>query len=149
MVVPDIAQAIQDDWYFQMYYDLLPIWGFIGTVKKILKPGTTEFQQYLYTHMHFDIHYNDDRVIEIVIAPQGEDNGVVDVSEGTMPAGQKMAVEFTYSATWHSTKLPFSKRLEHYDRHRRDPIHLEVRSTAAPVASLSKQAVACKYSLRK
>ena len=27
------AQAVSDDFYFQMYYDNLPIWGFIG------KPG--------------------------------------------------------------------------------------------------------------
>jgi hypothetical protein len=25
-------QAVRDDWYFQMYYDDLPVWGFIGKV---------------------------------------------------------------------------------------------------------------------
>jgi hypothetical protein len=25
-------QAVMDDWYFQMYYDDLPVWGFIGKV---------------------------------------------------------------------------------------------------------------------
>ena len=24
------SQAVSDDFYFQMYYDNLPIWGFIG-----------------------------------------------------------------------------------------------------------------------
>jgi hypothetical protein len=26
-------QAVMDDWYFQMYYDDLPVWGFIGKVR--------------------------------------------------------------------------------------------------------------------
>lgn len=25
-------QAVSDDFYFQMYYDNLPIWGFIGVL---------------------------------------------------------------------------------------------------------------------
>jgi hypothetical protein len=27
-----MPQAVRDDWYFQMYYDNLPVWGFIGKV---------------------------------------------------------------------------------------------------------------------
>ena len=49
----------------QMYYDDLPIWGFIGKVEKILHPGDrTEYKYYLFTHIHFDILYNGKRVIE-------------------------------------------------------------------------------------
>ncbi len=48
-----------------MYYDDLPIWGFIGKVEKILHPGDrTEYKYYLFTHIHFDILYNGKRVIE-------------------------------------------------------------------------------------
>jgi len=32
-------KAVKDDYYFQMYYDDLPLWGFIGKVEKILRPG--------------------------------------------------------------------------------------------------------------
>lgn len=51
-----------------MYYDDLPIWGFIGKIEKILKPGTPELRYYLFTHVHFDIAYNDDRVVEINVS---------------------------------------------------------------------------------
>jgi len=27
---------VRDDWYFQMYYDNLPVWGFVGKVEKII-----------------------------------------------------------------------------------------------------------------
>lgn len=30
------SQAVKDDWYFQMYYDNLPVWGFVGKVEKII-----------------------------------------------------------------------------------------------------------------
>ena len=36
-------KAVEEDYYFQMYYDDLPIWGFIGKIEKILKPGTFLF----------------------------------------------------------------------------------------------------------
>ena len=36
---------MKDDYYFQMYYDDLPIWGFIGKIEKILKPGQPEMRQ--------------------------------------------------------------------------------------------------------
>lgn len=53
-----------------MFYDDLPIWGFIGKVEKILHPGDrTEFKYYLFTHIHFDILYNGNRVIEVGPTP--------------------------------------------------------------------------------
>ena len=48
-----------------MFFDDLPIWGFIGKVEKLMHAGEKpELRYYLFTHIHFDIHYNDDRVIE-------------------------------------------------------------------------------------
>ncbi len=56
----------------QMFFDDLPIWGFIGKVEKLLRPGEKpELRFYLFTHIHFDIHYNEDRVIEARGAPGG------------------------------------------------------------------------------
>lgn len=37
-------QAVEDDWYFQMYYDDLPVWGFIGKTEKIIKNQKSEFR---------------------------------------------------------------------------------------------------------
>ena len=48
-----------------MFFDDLPIWGFIGKVEKLMHAGEKpELRYYLFTHIHFDIHYNGDRVIE-------------------------------------------------------------------------------------
>lgn len=34
-----LRKAVKEDYYFQMYYDDLPIWGFIGKVKITLALG--------------------------------------------------------------------------------------------------------------
>jgi hypothetical protein len=63
---PGLLQAVKDDWYFQMYYDDLPVWGFIGKVEKIIqKSGAAEYKYYVFTHVDFDIKYQGDRVVEI------------------------------------------------------------------------------------
>lgn len=48
-----------------MFYDDLPIWGFIG---KIAKEATGAMNYLLYRHVHFDIHYNKDKVVEINVS---------------------------------------------------------------------------------
>ena len=51
-----------------MFYDDLPIWGFIGKLEKLMKSSGNEYKYFMFTHMHFDISYNDDRVIEINVS---------------------------------------------------------------------------------
>lgn len=48
---PAPPQAVKEDYYFQMFYDDLPIWGFVGKIDKVVQPqGTTENRYYLFTH---------------------------------------------------------------------------------------------------
>lgn len=124
--VAAFRRAVKEDWYFQMYYDFLPIWGFIGKVEKILNPGGTDFRYCLFTHMHFDIHYNGDNVVEVNVAT--DPSHCVDVSEDTLGEGSGAAleVEFTYSAKWQESHISFAKRLERYEKVPRNPIHLEI-----------------------
>ena len=61
-------KAVEEDYYFQMYYDDLPIWGFVGKIEKILKPNAPEMRYYLFTHVHFDVAYNGDKVVEINVS---------------------------------------------------------------------------------
>ena len=51
---------------WQMYYDDLPVWGFIGKVEKVVKTGARKY--FLFTHFHFEISYNGDEVIEINVS---------------------------------------------------------------------------------
>ena len=41
-------KAVRDDWYFQMYYDDLPIWGFVGKIEKVIpKAGDPLYKYYM------------------------------------------------------------------------------------------------------
>lgn len=44
-----------------MFYDDLPVWGFIGKVEKIVQQKT--FKYFLFTHFHFDLSYNDNKCV--------------------------------------------------------------------------------------
>lgn len=39
-----LLQAVQDDWYIQMYYDDLPLWGFVGKTEKIIAKGESQYK---------------------------------------------------------------------------------------------------------
>ena len=86
-------KAVEEDYYFQMFYDDLPIWGFVGKIEKILKPNANaEMRYYLFTHVHFDVSYNGDKVVEINVST--DPLRTVDITDDA-GAGEK-TVEFSY-----------------------------------------------------
>lgn len=117
-------QAVKDDWYYQMYYDDLPVWSFVGHVEKEFKAGSAaEFKYYLFTHVNFHIKYNEDRVIEINV--ETDPSLSVDISESVKTA---ITAKFTYSVKWIPTPTTFERRLQRYEKFPLDPVHLEVGS---------------------
>jgi len=117
--VVKFRNAVAKDYYFQMYYDDLPLWGFIGKVEKGGKDDPSEWKYYLYRHIIFDILYNNDRVIEINV--HTDQSALVDLTED-----KETSVEFLYSAKWKETPTPFEKRMEKYSSSSNMPHHLEV-----------------------
>ncbi|CAI9272127.1 unnamed protein product [Lactuca saligna] len=110
--------AVAKDYYFQMYYDDLPFWGFLGKVEKD-KNDPSEERYYLFKHLHFEIHYNKDRVIEI--NAKADPNAVVDLTED-----KEVEVEFMYTVRWKETNIPFENRMEKYSQSSSQPHHLEI-----------------------
>lgn len=110
--VEKFRAAIKDDYYFQMYYDDLPIWGFVGKYEDDGKYA-------LYTHAQFEISYNGDRVIEIKVTP--DPKYTKDITED-----KEQEVEFTYSAKWVKVDIPFERRMEKYIENSIAPQHLEI-----------------------
>ena len=117
--VAKFRDAVSKDYYFQMYYDDLPIWGFVGKVDKEGKLDLSEYKYYLYRHIHFDILYNKDRVIEINV--RTDPNSMVDITED-----KDVEVEFMYSVKWKETDIPFEKRMDKYSQSSSLPHHLEI-----------------------
>jgi len=117
--VVKFRNAVAKDYYFQMYYDDLPLWGFIGKVEKGGKADPSEWKYYLYRHIIFDILYNNDRVIEINV--HTDQSALVDLTED-----KETNVDFLYSVKWKETPTPFEKRMEKYSSSSNMPHHLEV-----------------------
>ena len=101
-----------------MYYDDLPLWGFLGKIEGV-KTDSGKDKYFLFKHIHFNILYNDDRVIEINV--QTDPNINVDISED-----RKLDVEFLYSVTWKNTDISFEERMTKYSRTSSMPQYLEI-----------------------
>ena len=74
---------------------------------------------YLFTHVHFDVAYNEDKVVEINVST--DPLRTVDITEGDVAD-----VEFSYSVRWKETHIPFERRMEKYSRYSFLPQHLEI-----------------------
>ncbi|KAJ1410533.1 Nonaspanin [Sesbania bispinosa] len=110
--VAQFRKAVLKDYFFQMYYDDLPIWGFLGKFDSEDKDDPTASARatvYLFKHIHFEILYNKDRIIDVFI--RNDPNAVVDLTED-----REVNVDFTYSVKWTKTDIPFEKRLEKYSQ---------------------------------
>jgi len=78
----------------------------------------------LFTHIHFDIHYNGDYIIEINVSTDPAQ--AEDISEDKLKGESSLQVEFTYSVKWSQTSTPFEKRLQRYEKFPKNPVHLEI-----------------------
>jgi hypothetical protein len=103
--VQEFERAIEEDYYFQMSIDELPVWGFVG--KKEIETdasGIVSSRLYLYTHLSFTIAYNQDRVIEVNVVAQRTE----------LKPGKPNTFDFTYSVKWVPTTVPFESRMDRY-----------------------------------
>ncbi|KAJ7947991.1 Transmembrane 9 superfamily member [Quillaja saponaria] len=123
LTVDEIAKfkhAVNNEYYFQMYYDDLPLWGFIG---KVEDQSWTRSEKgpnyYLFQHVHFDVLYNGDRVIEVHAF--SDPTYVVDITEDV-----ELDVKFTYTVKWSATSAYFENRMDIYSKASLLPIRWHV-----------------------
>ncbi|PWA54984.1 Nonaspanin (TM9SF) [Artemisia annua] len=106
--ITKFRDAIMNDFYFQMYYDDLPFWGFIGKMEDESWKGDGKGSKYyLFKHVHFDALYNGDQVIEI--RAFSDPNHVVDITNET-----EIIIKFTYSIKWNATSREYKNRMNKY-----------------------------------
>ncbi|CAI5485848.1 unnamed protein product [Closterium sp. Naga37s-1] len=123
--VQKFRQAVKDDYYFQMFYDDLPVWGFIGKTNSAtggdggMDSHGQDVRYLLFTHVHFVVSYNGDRIIAIIVST--DPSQTVDIT-----ADAEVKVEFSFSVRWEETNIPFEKRMEKYSQYSFMPQHLEI-----------------------
>ncbi|XP_074564264.1 transmembrane 9 superfamily member 2-like [Curcuma longa] len=116
--VAKFRHAVAKDYYFEMYYDDLPVWGFLGKIEKD-KTESSDDKYLLFRHIRFDIQYNHDRVIGINV--QTDPGFSVDISED-----KESSIEFLYSVHWNKTDITYEERMAKYSKTSSMPQHLEI-----------------------
>ena len=101
----EFERAIEQDYYFQMTIDDLPVWGFVGKQEiETDSTGRETVHMYLFTHLLFTISYNGGRVIEVNVVAQRSE----------LKRGAPNTFDFTYSVKWTPTDVPYEQRMERY-----------------------------------
>ncbi|ESQ36055.1 hypothetical protein EUTSA_v10007170mg [Eutrema salsugineum] len=112
--------TISQDFYFQMYYDDLPLWGFVGKVEAdYSRHGEKNTKYYIFSHLKFNVLYNADEVIEI--NSFSDPSYLVDISENT-----EIDVQFTYSVSWNLTSERSETRMNKYSLASLHPISKKI-----------------------
>jgi len=125
-----LANMINENYWYQLYIDDLPIWAFVGEHSKFAvdvsrfaklvrtnnaskkdSQGAPPVPKHLkgkplprvFTHRHFTLFMNGDQVIEVDMEPSN-----------AWPVYEGAPLNFTYSAVWYQTNKPFSERTARY-----------------------------------
>ena len=130
-----LRQAILKEWYFQMYYDDLPFWGFIGKKENdhtyvqdaSKKDDGDHMLAYVFTHINFHVKYNGNHVIEISLSTLPEQSTLLDkIGNYDKEEAKPVELEYTYSVDWEFTETTFDERMGKYRKHSLHPHHLEI-----------------------
>ena len=97
--VNKFVKAVKNRWWYQLFVDDLPVWGNVGEVIG----GAAGLEYHIYTHMHFDIAFNFDRIVEVNLT-----------TENPVQLKENAKASFTYSVNWISTSKPFENRFDKY-----------------------------------
>eukprot|EP00824_Muranothrix_gubernata_P003219 TRINITY_DN13943_c0_g1_i1.p1 TRINITY_DN13943_c0_g1~~TRINITY_DN13943_c0_g1_i1.p1 ORF type:complete len:589 (-),score=101.66 TRINITY_DN13943_c0_g1_i1:1136-2902(-) len=97
----EFRHAVKEHYWYQMYFDDLPIWGMVGELLEATEEKGPE--PLLFTHKSFSIAYNQDRIIEVNLT-----------SENPQPLSSASKLDFTYQVRWVPTMKRFGARFQRY-----------------------------------
>jgi len=117
------SDAIDEEFYFEMFIDNLPMWGYIGEEEgEALLLGHLETsRRYLYPHLHFSLGYNRDEIVTVNVSTNPQRK--VDITT----AADGTEVTFSYSVEWiNEPHISPSNRINRYSDNRFLPSSFEI-----------------------
>ncbi|CAH1445213.1 unnamed protein product [Lactuca virosa] len=93
-------QAIENSYWFELFMDDLPLWGFVGEVHS---DRNTDNKHMLFTHMNITLQYNKDQIIHVNLT-----------QENPKPLEVGRTLDMTYSVKWTETNITFARRFDVY-----------------------------------
>ncbi|XP_047479046.1 transmembrane 9 superfamily member 1-like [Penaeus chinensis] len=97
-----LREAIEEHYYYEFVVDDIPVRDFIGHLEESgFVPHTHKV--YLWTHQHFNIYYNDNKIIYVNATKEHAPISLDDVEP-------PLNIQPTYSVTWIPTKIAYADR---------------------------------------
>lgn len=113
--IKELKEAVEDDYFFEMFLDDLPMWAYVGEVvheEFLLGKSIQGARVYLYPHLSFSIGFNDDQIVSVNVTT--DPHRRVDVTETT----QGQEIIFSYSVDWvHQPHIAYANRMHIYEEH--------------------------------
>ncbi|GBG32557.1 Transmembrane 9 superfamily member 2 [Hondaea fermentalgiana] len=120
-------RAVDEDYYFEMLVDNLPVWAYVGLIHtpSLLSsppsfPILGDFDEkslenisakrFLYTHLIFNIDYNGDRIVSAQVATSPSSR--LDITD----VDSEITVDFTYAVIWKESSVRYEDRVERYQK---------------------------------
>ncbi|KAL7732505.1 hypothetical protein ACLKA6_019148 [Drosophila palustris] len=96
-ILKAFTHAVMNEYWYQMYFDGLPIWGKVG------ERDENDGKYYIYTHKRFDIGYNGQQIVDITLTTGTREELKADAK-----------INFTYEVNWKPTEVDFQNRTDKY-----------------------------------
>lgn len=94
--------AVENEYWYQMFIDDLPIWAVVGRKGEPTKKDA-DVALYIFTHMKFEIGYNGNQIVDVVMTPENP----VKIDLG-------VKLEFSYEVKWKPSSVSFVNRFDKY-----------------------------------
>lgn len=119
-----LRDAIESDYFFEMYVEDLPLWGYLGRTEGedvLIGPYEDAVHVYLYPHLHFHFGYSGQQIVSANVSTDA--NFKVDIAHPQ----QDTEVAFSYSVEWSAEDLSWENRMTRYAQSAFLPSTFEVR----------------------
>jgi len=103
-------EAIHNNYFFEMFVEDLPMWGYIGDAidEDIILGESDSSRTFLFPHLHFVLGYNQKRIVSAKVTTDMDRR--VDITDVNVPK----TVSFSYSVEWVEDDLPWKNRMSRY-----------------------------------
>ncbi|EGD79026.1 transmembrane 9 superfamily member 1 [Salpingoeca rosetta] len=109
-----LRDAIDDLYYFEFIIDDMPVRGFLGQLEEHVIDFPNTYKTYLWTHMHFHLQYNDDRIVAVNVSEKSVEVELPPPSFLAEAEEDTFDVTYTYSVEWSENKqISFKNRGHH------------------------------------
>jgi len=109
--IQNLKNAIHNNYFFEMFVEDLPMWGYIGDISDedmMLGEMMDGSKTFLFTHLNFIIGHNNNQIVSAKVTTDMDRR--VDITD----ASKDMHVQFSYSVDWLEEDLVWKKRMSRY-----------------------------------